>query len=98
MSSYFYPYNYLNYNTLNKPPTFTNTCFSPNCPQPLPYQSNLDTPAQNAYVKMLTDRYDIGLKRYQDSRQPTRFDNLDNFPVYNTNMGPLPSNYMNYKM
>lgn len=96
MSSFFYPYNYLNYNTLNRPSTFTNTCFSPNCPQPLPYADNLKSPDQDKFVKMLTDRYNIGLQRYIDSRVPSRFDNLNNLPIFNSNMGPLPSNYMKY--
>jgi hypothetical protein len=97
MSSYFYPYSYLNYNTLNRPPTFTNTCFPPNCPQPMPYIDRLKNANQQDYVNMLTERYNIGFKRLIDSREPNRFDNLNNYPIYNSNMGPLPSNYMNYR-
>lgn len=95
MSVYYYPYNYLNYNTLNIPSTFTNTCFPLNCPQPAPYSDRIKN--NREYVDMLTKRYEIGLKRYLDSRQPGIFDNLNNYPVYNSNMAKLPSNYMNYK-
>ena len=97
MSSYFYPYNYLNYNTLNRPPTFTNTCFPPNCPQPAPYIDKLKNPDQDAYVNMLNERYNIGFKRLVDNYQPSRLDNLNSYPIFNSNMGSLPTNYMNYK-
>ena len=86
MSISFYPYKTLNYNTLNHPSTFTTYCFSDsNCPS---IQQDYPKPDPE-FDKMLENRYNIGLQRLKNYYQASDLDNLNNFPVYNTNMKPL---------
>jgi len=86
-----YPYKYIGYNTLEKPSTITNYCFYPDCPtQYFPYNDYTFQYTVNQLKNQLT-----GLYEYEKYYKPPPFPPVS-VPVWNSNMKPLPSNYLNY--
>lgn len=87
-----YPYQQLNYNTLNLPSTITPYCFTPNCPAAHLHYNNYNI----GNIMEQEANYNIGLTRLLKSREIERDNNPSGCPVFNSNMAPLKTNYMNY--
>ena len=87
-----YPVNYINHDTMVGPPTFTNYYIGQN-PIPVKFPYNL---YNKEFTKEQVREHNIGLHRYINSREYDWNDNLNNSPVFNSNMSPLKQNYMKY--
>jgi hypothetical protein len=93
-----YPFPQLGYETLVGPPAPINYCFPPNCPNmPFPLTDEYDPDFQRWYADKQQAEYSLGLQRLMASRQ-VQFDHFPYraSPVFNSNMTPLSSNYMEY--
>lgn len=88
-----YPVARQGYDTLTLPSAIIPYCFPPNCPTaPFPYGNYADL-----YTRSQQEKKDLGLQRYLQSRQPQFDYNTRQYsPVFNSSMGPLATNYMNY--
>lgn len=76
---------YVTFNTLTNPPTFSQ------------YNWNRIPPLiNNKFVSDMQKEYDIGVKRLNTRDQTIRSNWID-YPVFNTNMTPLATNYMKYR-
>jgi hypothetical protein len=100
-----YPPNSIGFNTLTKPSTFTDYCFEPQCAT-VNFPYNLYSAS---YTEKLNNKYINGLDKYMSSRQiesnNVLTDNngrvvkiFENSPVFNSNMTPLPVNFLLYKL
>lgn len=84
------PLEHLGYDTLVGPATFTQYCFPVNCAT-MPFSV---ASYSEEYTKQQEEKYELGVKRFIDSRQIME-DYTEN-PVFNSGMRSLPANYMHY--
>ena len=83
-----YPFQHLTNNGLTHPSTYTNLCFSPNCPNEPP-----SFPYTKEYTEMQRKIQEKGTALYVEHRQPHL--NRD-IMVFNSNMRPVYPNYLTY--
>ena len=86
----FYPYPYVNFDTLMRPNSITDYTFGRNYPF---NQFNETLYNKNYNEKQLEDKIKA-INLYNNSNTIERDGYY--FPVYNTNMKPLKKNYLNY--
>ena len=84
-----YPYLRLGYNTLNRPSTFTDYCYFPDCPN-VQYPINK---FNKQYTQAQIKDFVTGIKRYTEGYKSDRDDNLNGCPVFNSNMKMPTKNY-----
>lgn len=87
-----YPYQYIGYNTLNRPSTISDYCYYPdNCPNTY-YPTYKYNKLYTNYQKELAG---LGTIRYLSGWQQERDNNLNGCPVFNSNMNmPRTTSYV----
>lgn len=74
--------NYISFNTLTRPPTFSQYNWR-----------QIPSPIDTEFIKNKDKQYELGVKRFQSRDQNIRTNWID-YPVFNSNMNPLHTNYM----
>ncbi len=96
----YYPFEYINYDTLTSPQSISTNCFYPSCP--LGLSQNINIPQgfnpsdySKEYTQEQINRYNKGLHNYISSRQIER-DNYPDIltPVYNSSTKLNIKNYL----
>ena len=85
----YYPVKYITNNGLTRPSTFSDYCFTPNCPNLITYG-----PYDSVYSDIEKYKLNLGMFIYESSRQPQLNPYIS---VYNSNINPIYPNYMKYK-